>query len=127
MVEFTSLGEINIDLLEQEFGVLKSKEIIITNERIHHIKSNHSEDYELFELYGADTVQNPDIIIKDCKNNGTVFMIKCLDNTNLNVVTRLVLASDDGKLKNSVMTFYRIRHSNLIKLERKNKILYKKE
>jgi hypothetical protein len=125
--EIIKLGKINTQLLEKEFGILKTDEIIVTNERIEHIKSHHPEDYELFEKYGKKTVEQPDRIIRDCKNDGTVFMIKHLENTNLNVVGRLVLQSDDEKLKNSVMTFYRIRQKNLEKLEKKNKLLYKKE
>ena len=42
------------------------------------------------------------------KHEGTVFMVKRLPDTNLNVVVRVVLETDDSKLKNSVMTFYRL-------------------
>ena len=61
------------------------------------------------------------------KEYGTVFMIKKLPETNLNVVVRVVLGTDDSKLKNSVMTFYRIREKNLKKRIEKNRVLYKKE
>ena len=54
-------------------------------------------------------------------------MVRRLDNTNLNVVAKLILKGNDKDIKNSVMTFYRIRNKNLIKLENKNKTLYKKE
>ena len=54
-------------------------------------------------------------------------MIKKLPDTNLNVVVRVVLETDEEGLKNSVMTFYRIRERNLRKLAEKNKLLYKKE
>ena len=67
------------------------------------------------------------IIIKDCKNKLTIFMIKKLPDTNLNVVARLILDEDNENLINSVMTFYRIRTKNLTKLENKNKVLYKCE
>ena len=67
------------------------------------------------------------MIIKDCKNENTVFMIKKLESSNLNVVVKLILDTDKINYKNSVMTFYRIRNSNLRKLEKKNKTLYKKE
>ncbi len=127
VAEIIKLGTICTQPLEKEFGILQTDEIIITNERINHIKLRHPEDYKLFQKYGVETVEQPDIIIKDCKNEGTVFMIKQLENTNLNVVCRLVLQSDDGNLKNSVMTFYRIRQKNLEKLEKKNKLLYNKE
>lgn len=127
VTEITKLGTINTQLLKNEFGKLQTDEIIITNERIEHIKIRHPEDYKLFEEYGVKTIKNPDTIIKDCKNNGTVFMVKKLPETNLNVIVRLVLEEDNPKLKNSVMTFYRIRNKNLVKLENKNKTLYKKE
>lgn len=73
-----------------------------------------------FEQYGIQCVQNPDYIIKDGKNENTVFMIMKLPNTNLNVVSRLALETDKNGLKNSVMTFYRIRERNLKKLMDKN-------
>ena len=126
-MEITTLGKINKGLLEKEFGKIQTDEIIITNERMGHIKQRHPEDYEFFEKFGIQSVTDPDLIIKDSKNEGTVFMIKKLSDTNLNVVTRLVLETDKPGLKNSVMTFYRIRERNLNKMIEKNTLLYKKE
>ena len=127
VAEVIKLGKINTQPLESEFGKLHTDEIVITNERIEHIKIRHLEDFELFKKYGSETVKLPDMIIKDCKNKGTVFMVKKLESTNLNVVARLALDEDNQKLKNSIMTFYRIRNKNLIKLANKNKTLYKRE
>lgn len=127
VAEIIELGRINTQPLEKEFGKLQTNEIIVTNERIEHIMNRHPEDYELFIKYGTQTVETPDIVIKDNKNVGTVFMVKKLSDTNLNVVARLALDTDKPELKNSVMTFYRIRDRNLVKLENKNKVLYKKE
>lgn len=64
---------------------------------------------------------------KRWKNQGTIFMVKKLPDTNLNVVVRVVLETDEIGWKNSVMTFYRIREKNLKKLIKKNTLLYKKE
>ncbi len=94
MSEIRSLGEININLLEYEFGRIQTKEIIVTNERLKHIQERHPQDYELFEKYGEDSVQDPDYIVKDMKHKGTVFMVKKLPGTNLNVVVRVVLDTD---------------------------------
>jgi len=127
MAEIISLGKINIEVLKAEFGILQTDEIIVTDERIDHIKNRHPEDYSLFTIYGASSVSDPDFVIKDEKNRGTVFMVKKLPDTNLNVVVRVVLESDNMKLKNSVMTFYRLRDKNLKKLIAKNALLYKKE
>ena len=49
MAEIIELGKLNTQPLESEFGKLKTDELIITNERIEHIKIRHPEDFELFE------------------------------------------------------------------------------
>lgn len=127
MAIITLLGKINTRLLEPEFGRILTDEIVITDERLDHIRERHPDDFALFEKYGVQSVQFPDMIIKDEKHTGTVFMIKKLPDTNLNVVVRVVLETDSEELKNSVMTFYRIREKNLRKLEEKNKLLYMRE
>ena len=121
------LGRIDERALKKEFGDLRTEEVIVTEERIKHIQERHSQDVTLFELYGKETVSEPDLIIKDGKNKGTVFMIKYLPDCNINVVVRLVLETEDEGLKNSVMTVYRIRTRNLEKLLKKNKVIYRKE
>ena len=134
MALILSLGKIDLSLLKDEFGKIQTDEIIITEERINHIRMRHPEDYSLFNIYGAICVKDPDYIIKDGKHDGTIFMVKKLEDTNLNVVVRIALETDDKGIMNSVMTFYRIRERNLIKLIRKNSsltgkdaLLYKKE
>ena len=134
MAVILSLGKIDLSLLKDEFGKIQTDEIIITEERINHIKMRHPEDYSLFNIYGAICVKDPDYIIKDGKHDGTIFMVKKLEDTNLNVVVRIALETEDKGIMNSVMTFYRIRERNLIKLIRKNSsltgkdaLLYKKE
>ena len=127
MAEYRSLGKMNTQPVLNEFGSLQTNEIIVTNERVEHIKSHHPQDYDLFEQYGVEAVLSPNLIIKDLKHDGTVFMVKRLAETNLNVIVRLALGTDEKELKNSVMTFYRIRDKNLKKLIKKNKLLYKAE
>ena len=126
MAEIIYLGKLNTQSLENEFGKLRTNDIIISDERIEHIKLRHPQDYNLFEIYGTSTVLNPDLIIKDEKNKNTIFMVKKLVNTNLNVIVKLIVDTDEKDYKNSVMTFYRIRDKNLKKLKNKNKTIYKK-
>lgn len=124
---YRSLGELNTEYLEKRFGKLQTKELIIMDERLEHIRQRHPEDVKLFEQYGADCALNPDMVLVDEKHEGTVFMVKHLPDTNLNVVTRLALDIDDAGRKNSIMTFYRIRDKNLRKLAEKSELLYKNE
>ena len=121
------LGKINLEFLADEFGEIQTDEIIITDERIEHILERHPDDYDLFLQYGVLTVTTPNVVIKDKKNVGTVFMVKKLSETNINVVVRVALSTDKKGLKNSVMTFYRLRDKNLKKLIEKNEVLYKSE
>lgn len=116
IIILTVLGNLDPTPLISTFGHLQTTEVIITDERIAHIKERHPEDYNLFEQYGRDSILSPDILLQDLKNAGTIFAVKKLPDTNLNVVIRLVLDTDNPDFKNSVMTFYRIRDKNLKKL-----------
>ena len=126
-IELTVVGNLDPSPLISTFGHLQTTEVVVTDERIAHIKERHPEDYLLFEQYGRESILSPDILIQDVKNVGTVFAVKRLPDTNLNVVLRLVLDTDNPDFKNSVMTFYRIREKNLKKLMQKNPVLYIKE
>lgn len=119
------LGKINIKPLVQTFGEIQTDEIIVTDERMEHIMERHPQDYGLFLEYGISTVTNPDFIIKDGKSDGTIFMVKRLAATNINVVVRVALSTDKKGLKNSVMTSYRLRDRNLKKMMERNEVLYK--
>jgi hypothetical protein len=126
-IETTLIGHIDIAPLQTVFGLLKSDEVVVTPERIVHIKEHHAEDYPLFEQYRTATIESPDLILQDTNHIGTIFAVKKLPETNLNIVIRLVLEKDDPSHKNSVMTFYRIREKNLIKLIARHPVLYKHE
>ncbi len=121
------LGKIDVESFASEFGNIQTNEIIITDERLNHILKQHPQDFEFFQRYIKDIIETPDFIIKDLKHFGTIFMIKKIADTNLNVVVRIALAEDVEGLKNSVMTCYRIRDSNLKKLLKNHRLLYKKE
>ena len=74
--EIREIGKVNLKFFEKGFGKLKTDDIIVTGERLQHIRTRHPNDYDLFEKYGKISVTEPDYVIKDCKNAGTVFMVK---------------------------------------------------
>ena len=127
MSKIYELGRLNLKILEKEFGNIQTAETIITQERIQHIIAHHPLDYPFLHTYGKSIISDPDFIIKDLNHTGTIFMIKEIENSNLNIIIRLALETDHQQLKNSVMTFFRIRNRNLKKLIEKNTLLYKKE
>ena len=121
------LGKIDKKVFENEFGQLVTDEVVLTNERKQHILDRHSEDYELLDKYAKNILESPEYILRDGKNDNTAFMIKHIEDTNLNIVLKLAVYGDDKHPKNSIMTAYRIRDKNLKKLVKKNKVLYKYE
>ena len=126
-MEMTLLGNLDPALLQNFFGTLRTTEVVVTEERVAHIKERHPEDFTLFEQYGAETVLFPDLLILDEKHAGTAFAVRRLEESDLNVVVRLALETDKNEYKNSVMTFYRLRDRNLKKLLEKNRLLYSRE
>ena len=48
--------------------------VIITDERIEHIKVHHPDDYERFCLYIPEIIRNPDYIVQANKPNTAVVL-----------------------------------------------------
>lgn len=126
-IELSIFAKLNIQWLTSTFDGLRTEEVVVTEERLAHIKLRHPEDFALFCEYGKQAIENPDIIAEDTKHENTVFVIRHLPETNLNVVVRLALDTDEPGYKNSVITFYRLREKNLKKLLERNPVLYKRK
>ena len=121
------IGKIDKNIFEKEFGKIQTEDVVLTDERKQHIRERHSNDYDLFQEHHKEILESPDIVLKDLKNDNTVFMIKHIEGTNMNVVIKLSIYEDEKHPKNSIMTAYRMRDKNVKKLERNNKMLYKRE
>lgn len=59
-------------------------EVIITDERIQHIKDRHPNDYEDVMLRMGEALVKPDYILKD-NNENTGLVIKAMESSNENV------------------------------------------
>ena len=126
-LEFQLIGKLNIDFLEAEFGKLATDELILTDERDRHIKQRHEKDYKLFHQCVYDVLDSPDTILKDNKNQNTVFYIKYIEETNLNIVIRLALETEGNNRKNSIITSYQLGAKTLKRFKKNNKTLYNRE
>ncbi|MCI7369996.1 MAG: hypothetical protein MSM72_06660 [Firmicutes bacterium] len=69
----------------------------------------------------------PDLILKDSKNQNTVFCIKYIEETHLNIVVKLSLEVEGADRKNSVITSYQLGAKTLKRLIKNNKTLYNKD
>ena len=103
-------------------------EVIITDERIQHIKDRHPNDYERFSAYISAAIEKPDYIIED-KQPDTAMVLKCIQESGerFRLAIRLATSKDNPEYKNSVLTFLKIREKEWRRLVKNKKILYKAE
>ena len=125
--KYQYIGKLNTEFLEVEFGKLATDELILTDERDDHIKERHDRDYNLFHQCVYDIIKRHDTVLKDSKNQNTVFYIKYIEETHLNIVIRLSLEIENTNRKNSIITSYQLGAKTLKRLKKNNKTLYNKE
>ena len=73
----------------------------------------------MFDQNCEEIIKHPHLVIKDEKNDNTIFMIRHIEDTNVNVVVKIATVDDEKHPKNSIMTSYRIRNRNVKKLKKK--------
>lgn len=122
------IGRIDINIYKRISGDIVTDEVIITNERIEHIKNNHPNDFEIYYGYLKSIIESPEYIIEANKPD-TALILKQFENNGkqFKTVLRLHTSKDDPNYKNSVITFMRINTSEWGRLLRNKKILYKNE
>ena len=122
------IGNIDIEKYKCVSNDIQTDEVIITDERIRHIKERHPNDYEKYYKYMSEIIVNPDYIIEANKPN-TALILKDFSNGSekFKTILRLVISSDNADFKNSVITFMKINQSEWNRLLRNKKILYKSE
>jgi hypothetical protein len=103
-------------------------EVIITDERIQHIKERHPNDYELYGAYIPEIINNPDYIIEDRKKASAIVLKYITEaDERFRLAVRLATSTDDPNYKNSVITFLKIKEKEWKRLIKNKKILYKSE
>lgn len=103
-------------------------EVILTEERIQHIKERHPNDYERFCSYIPAIIKNPDYIIEANKSNTAVVLKEIEDRgEKFKLVLRIAVQSDPEGYKNSIITFWHIGDTTWNKTLKNKAILYKKE
>lgn len=124
------IGVLNTELFSCVSDNIVSKEVIITDERIQHIKDRHPKDYERFSTYIPLIISEPDYIIHDEREN-TAMVLKevAIENSDehFRIALKLITASDDPAYKNSILTFMHVRKKEYERIIRNKKILYKRE
>ena len=129
VAELHSVGKIDREIYKCISKDIVTDEVIITDERIQHIKDRHPNDYEKYCSFLKEVVENPDFIVETNKPNTALILKEMLDENGeqFKTILRLVTSSDNSGFKNSIITFMKINDKEWSRLLRNKKILYKKE
>ena len=107
---------------------IKTDEVIITEERIQHIRDRHPKDYERYCGYLTQIVEDPQYIVETSKPNTALILREFKQGTEIfKTVMRLKTSTDNLTYKNSIITFIRINEKEWNRLLKNKRILYKKE
>lgn len=122
------VGKIDKDIYKCITKDIKTDEVIITDERILHIKERRGlEFYNTFAEKFIDILQYPDYIFKDRDNTALVCKEYVKDEKFINIVLRVAVSGDNPEYKNSIITAVGENRKRFHQRLRNNKPLYKKE
>lgn len=122
------IGQIDIEKYRVVTEDIRTDEVVITDERIQHIKKRHPQDFERYKNYLSQIVEAPDYILEANKPN-TAFVLKAFEDAGerFQLILRLATNADNPEYKNSVITFLRVEEKRYKRYLRTKKILYKSE
>jgi len=121
------VGKIDREIFCAIFSDIVTDEVIITDERIQHIRLRHPNDFERYERYLREIVENPDYIMGANKPNSAILLKEFHEGSNqFQAILRLHTSTDDPAYKNSIITFMRLNESRYKTYTRTKKVLYKR-
>lgn len=122
------VGKIDLDIYKCVCGDITTDEVVLTEERIAHIKERHPSDYEKYTAYLSEIVREPDYILEANKPN-TAFVLKHIEREGeqFELILRLQTAADIQGHQNSIITFLRVDQKRYRRYLRTKKILYKRK
>ena len=122
------VGKIDRDIYSCITEDIVTEDVIITEERIEHIKERHPNDYERFYCYLPEIISSPDYIVEANKPNTAVILKEVGEQgERFKLVLRIKVQGDPQEYKNSIMTFWYIGNATWRKILKNKTILYKKE
>lgn len=122
------IGKLNKNKLGKYKYKTITDEVILTEERIKHIKEHHPGDYEKYYKYLTEIIKNPDYIIDDSKNIDTIVFLKTImeSNKNFQVIVRLNTNLKEINKKNSILTLWKINSKAYNQIIRNKQIIWRK-
>ncbi len=122
------VGKINIATYRCVSAEIVTDEVVMTEERIEHIRKRHPNDYERFCTYIPRMIAEPDYIVQANKANTAVILKEIKENgEKFKLILRIKMQHDPADYWNSVLSFWRIGDTTWRKTLKNKKILYKAE
>lgn len=122
-----TVGHIDVEKYRCITDDIATDEVIITDERIQHIKERHPGDYERYIGYIPKILAEPDYILEANKSNTGVILKEIEESgEKFKVILRVKVESDPADYKNSILSFWHIGETTWNKNVKNKKILYKR-
>lgn len=122
------VGKIDKGIFSCISGDIATDEVIITDERIAHIKERHPGDYERYVGYLTEIVENPDYILAANKPKSALLLKSFAENDkNYKLILRLVTITENIDYRNSIITFQKVENRRYLRYTKSDKVLYKRE
>lgn len=121
------IGKLDINIYSCVASEVSTDDVIITDERIQHIKDHHPGHFEIIEPFLPDAIRNPDYILADMANTGLILKLVEEDGLRFQMVLRVHTSADPVCFRNSIISAWRISESRWNNYLRNKTILYKRE
>lgn len=128
-MEVHSVGKINREIYKCITEEIRTDEVIITDERIEHIRERRGEEfYDRYSSLFEKILSTPDYIFKE-KREHTALVCKRIieDGKYVNLVLRIAIETDSPEYKNSIITAIGESEKRFAQRLRNNAVLYKNE
>lgn len=122
-----TIGRIEIEKYKCIARDIQTDEVVITEERIQHIRKRHPGDYEVIEPFLPEALCAPDYILKDADKTGLLLKHIETEDIRFQMVLRVQTSTDTQGYKNSIISAWRINESRWKNYIRNKKILYRSE
>lgn len=127
-IEVHTIGKIDKNIYKCVTEDIVTDEVIITDERIAHIKQRHPNDYERYYKCLKEIVEHPQYIVETNKPYTALILKEFIDGEEkFKTVMRLTTSHDNPEFKNSVITFMKINNKEWKRMLKNKRILYKTE
>ena len=123
-----TIGRIDIEKYRSVSDSIRTDEVVVTDERLEHIKQRHPNDFERYSQYIAEMLENPQYILADPVPNTAVILQEIIEEgEHFRLVLKIAITEDVPHKKNSIITFLKISEKKFRKYLRNKEILYKSE